>query len=299
LRSRFYNPTDGRFQSRDTWGGSYNLPQSLNRWNYTQSNPVNFTDPTGNSICYNPLPASCQTGLIYANAFATVIKDYVKSGTIQPVEGFAMFADLNKDHFEDTRDLVWAMTIVLDDMDANRGPIWPQAIKILMGGTNSPYFIHQDWLPYMNNSEYDTKLEEGEFWCDPQDKSICVDNMKWTHSLRGDWNKKYWDKTANQAYHFWFYVGVAFFDGTDLAEIGNLYHDKGKVTTYDFNDPLKENEAPPPWNVSSQPDKDLAFQGIVLGWKLRNDHLLQSLSCSTLPDYFYTDIGSWIRSHLK
>jgi hypothetical protein len=50
LRARYYNPADGRFQSRDTWGGSYNSPQSLNRWNYTQSNPVNYTDPSGHCV---------------------------------------------------------------------------------------------------------------------------------------------------------------------------------------------------------------------------------------------------------
>jgi len=47
LRARWYNPADGRFQSRDTGEGSYNSPQSLNRWNYTEGNPVNYTDPTG------------------------------------------------------------------------------------------------------------------------------------------------------------------------------------------------------------------------------------------------------------
>jgi RHS repeat-associated protein len=51
LRARHYNPTDGRFMSRDTWGGDYNSPQSLNRWNYTQSNPVNRIDPSGH--CFN------------------------------------------------------------------------------------------------------------------------------------------------------------------------------------------------------------------------------------------------------
>ncbi len=50
LRARYYNPVDGRFVSRDTWKGSYNSPQSLNRWNYTQSNPVNYTDPSGYCI---------------------------------------------------------------------------------------------------------------------------------------------------------------------------------------------------------------------------------------------------------
>lgn len=50
LRARYYNPANGRFLSRDTWDGSYNSPQSLNRWNYTQSNPINYTDPSGHCI---------------------------------------------------------------------------------------------------------------------------------------------------------------------------------------------------------------------------------------------------------
>jgi len=47
LRARWYNPTDGRFQSRDTWGGDDNSPQSFNRWMYAFGNPLRFIDPTG------------------------------------------------------------------------------------------------------------------------------------------------------------------------------------------------------------------------------------------------------------
>jgi RHS repeat-associated protein len=48
LRSRYYNPMDGRFVSRDTWGGNSGHPMSFNRWNYVGGNPVNLTDPSGN-----------------------------------------------------------------------------------------------------------------------------------------------------------------------------------------------------------------------------------------------------------
>jgi RHS repeat-associated protein len=48
LRARYYNPADGRFQSRDTWGGISNTPMSFNKWQYVYSNPINITDPTGN-----------------------------------------------------------------------------------------------------------------------------------------------------------------------------------------------------------------------------------------------------------
>ena len=47
LRARYYNPNDGRFMSRDTWGGDENRPMSMNRWMYASGNPIRFIDPTG------------------------------------------------------------------------------------------------------------------------------------------------------------------------------------------------------------------------------------------------------------
>ena len=47
LRSRWYSPQTGRFVSRDTWQGDYTRPNSLNKWNYSYSNPVRYTDPSG------------------------------------------------------------------------------------------------------------------------------------------------------------------------------------------------------------------------------------------------------------
>jgi RHS repeat-associated protein len=47
LRSRYYNVADGRFLSRDTWGGDYYLPITLNRWAYANANPANLVDLSG------------------------------------------------------------------------------------------------------------------------------------------------------------------------------------------------------------------------------------------------------------
>jgi RHS repeat-associated protein len=47
LRARYYAPGVGRFISKDSWAGDYNRPLTLNRWNYSLSNPINYTDPTG------------------------------------------------------------------------------------------------------------------------------------------------------------------------------------------------------------------------------------------------------------
>jgi RHS repeat-associated protein len=47
LRARYYQPSTGRFQTRDTWAGDYNQPMSYNTWLYTYANPVNNVDPGG------------------------------------------------------------------------------------------------------------------------------------------------------------------------------------------------------------------------------------------------------------
>lgn len=46
---RRYSARHSRFDQPDPWDGSYDLsdPQSLNRYAYTQSDPVNFVDPAG------------------------------------------------------------------------------------------------------------------------------------------------------------------------------------------------------------------------------------------------------------
>lgn len=50
LRARHYAPSVGRFLTRDTWGGDVNRSLTLNRWIYTEGNPINYIDPSGNNI---------------------------------------------------------------------------------------------------------------------------------------------------------------------------------------------------------------------------------------------------------
>jgi RHS repeat-associated protein len=47
LRARTYDPSDGRFLSRDIWMGDENQPMSYNKWLFTYANPINYIDPTG------------------------------------------------------------------------------------------------------------------------------------------------------------------------------------------------------------------------------------------------------------
>jgi len=49
LRARYYSPETARFLSKDVWQGDYTRPQSLDAWAYTEGNPVNRIDPSGNN----------------------------------------------------------------------------------------------------------------------------------------------------------------------------------------------------------------------------------------------------------
>ncbi len=47
LRARYYDPSIGRFVTRDTWAGNGRDPLSLNKYLYASGNPMLFTDPSG------------------------------------------------------------------------------------------------------------------------------------------------------------------------------------------------------------------------------------------------------------
>ena len=48
LNARYYDPTDARFTTMDTYRGILAIPFSLNGYNYCLSNPINNIDPFGN-----------------------------------------------------------------------------------------------------------------------------------------------------------------------------------------------------------------------------------------------------------
>src|SRR6266545_1451583 len=87
LRARFYSPDSGRFLTKDSWLGDYNMPMSLNLWNYVQSNPVNYTDPTGHDRCWakNEFDYVTRTdfaeGLVDRDVDGYIIRDYLNTYT--------------------------------------------------------------------------------------------------------------------------------------------------------------------------------------------------------------------------
>ena len=53
LRHRYYDPSIGRFLTRDALPGSHMSPQSINSYVYVENDPVNFVDPIGMSKFWN------------------------------------------------------------------------------------------------------------------------------------------------------------------------------------------------------------------------------------------------------
>ncbi|KAB2892818.1 MAG: hypothetical protein F9K28_11030 [Bacteroidetes bacterium] len=53
LRARYYDPSDGRFLSRDTYAYHYQDPIELNRYLYAANNPTTHHDPFGLSIMFS------------------------------------------------------------------------------------------------------------------------------------------------------------------------------------------------------------------------------------------------------
>jgi RHS repeat-associated protein len=47
LRARYYDPTTGRFISKDPWEGDLQRPLTLDPYLYVIDNPVNLIDPSG------------------------------------------------------------------------------------------------------------------------------------------------------------------------------------------------------------------------------------------------------------
>ena len=62
LRARYYNPSDGRFVSTDTFEGSQSDPLSLHKYLYCHGNPINGTDPSGHEFSLMGLNVSQSIG---------------------------------------------------------------------------------------------------------------------------------------------------------------------------------------------------------------------------------------------
>jgi hypothetical protein len=263
---------------------------SMNRWIYTSGNPTNFTDPSGHDsawdecttqdpVCIEKVQELLQRG--------NNIKEAVKSGNLLPVEGLAQYVDYSQVLFNSNiRGMMWALTLTIGAMDANRGPVtlqWTSPYR--------SYWLGFDWLPYKNNSNYNKENWRG--------------TDTWIHSRRGDWNMRYWDKTANQAYHFWYFAATTFFNSKVDAMYANYVHESGVEPIQYFPEWVA-----PPSSGNTQQDWNLSYAGIDFGnvmftnYDIYNTYYGGTCSSSTSLNLLFNHVSyikpsAWIRSKLK
>ncbi len=72
LRARYYDPSTGRFLSRDSFPGYVSLPQSQNPYAYGLNNPILYTDPSGNTV---PLPAEAWLEKVVGDAVRQILRE--------------------------------------------------------------------------------------------------------------------------------------------------------------------------------------------------------------------------------
>lgn len=213
----------------------------------------------------------------------------VTNGDLLPVEGFAQLLDATMVKFSnDIGATMWASTLIINGMDSSSAvPLWSQAIM----PRGLTHFIGEDWLPYRDLSCADIEdyYAVGHDW-------ICSD--------RGDWKEQYWDKTANQAYHGWYFASVTFYNGKAWANLANETHDNPAG-----HEPLSRDLfTPPPKNGNTSQDFALSLKMMELGYML-SLHYIDSMldfpgqcppSYVDLPaNLKYLSPGAWIRSNLK
>ncbi|UDQ98297.1 RHS repeat-associated core domain-containing protein [Lentisphaerota bacterium WC36G] len=65
LRARYYDQNSGRFNRQDPFAGNNDDPQSLHKYAYCHSDPINATDPSGEMILANLLGSMKNLGMRY------------------------------------------------------------------------------------------------------------------------------------------------------------------------------------------------------------------------------------------
>jgi len=156
--------------------------------------------------------------------------------------GFIDYATSLYDDQTETTQFVVDVTAVIHghEYDPEQGLVF----FLGSGDNSSNYFVGQGKFDQPGNYDEFTHRCSREGFCD------------W------GWQRRYRDDTGNQAYHFWFFVAVAYFDSMPTAKFGNLFHEATELLAK-WADP----EAPvgPSWE-----DYNLSLQGAYLGHQLAN-----------------------------
>ncbi|HNT78903.1 MAG TPA: RHS repeat-associated core domain-containing protein [Anaerolineae bacterium] len=278
--ARYYDPYLNRFLSPDTIVPDPTNPQSLNRYSYVLNNPLGYTDPTGHRECGeycdpNEITGSNQFPLY---TYGLELKD---DASLTPLDRLQLLLQYATGLY-DFSDPAATDQFMIDITAVIHGYVYPQQGRFHYGtNERNPYWLgHGGFDPDYNGGNP----------C--RAKGSCEEG----------WSLLYADNSGNQAFHFWYYVAEAYFDGRAIATVGNFLHD-GRATSIGqqlytpYNERFRPTlvsiipRLPPMDEWASIEDFRLGQQGIYLGTLL---HLFRWSADGIHPD----QLGEWIQVNL-
>lgn len=116
MRGRYYDPTTGRFIMRDTTPTSPTMAQSLNLYVYSNNDPINLSDPSGNAFGWDDLAFTLGGAVVGIGA--TLVTDALqgKAVTLRDVAKGAVDGALTGESIDEP-ELSIPLTIVKDTAD--------------------------------------------------------------------------------------------------------------------------------------------------------------------------------------
>ncbi|HAF12797.1 MAG TPA: hypothetical protein DCK99_03665, partial [Blastocatellia bacterium] len=88
LRARYLNPASGRFWTADSFEGTSRDPVSLHKYLYSQANPANRLDPSGNASLAETVESVAISTIVFAGYNTTFHSVLFGVGAVLNLAGF-------------------------------------------------------------------------------------------------------------------------------------------------------------------------------------------------------------------
>ena len=272
--ARWYDPLIGRFLAADSIVPNPGDSQALNRYMYVLGNPLKYNDPSGHAACAAGDRACWENEWTWKDrwykehGYQNIDGRYIYTGNFVIENADALLRD---DHIRRTKISNFARDLKENGTTAGealaRVTAYAAAFYKSFGAAINPFsmpqFVDDVSHVFIGMAGVNILVDYATGAKDHNPYFVGTGHYPDT-----DLKAIFQDGTANQPYHFWFYVAVSFWNGAAVAQAGNVFH-----------------ESIPPQTGRSFQDLALGAMGVDLGRQLR----------SGLPIYAVSD---WIRSTL-